>query len=291
MKHFSIAGLRLLSLSLAPTAQAGWVDAGSWGEDETIWLDDKIKPVADKDNNVIPYLYTLSYKTDMQTYGYTYTNYLFDLQTGQMLPLPGKTEMLTLSNRNIYPSEVESIWKQDLPGSNQWIFSAYLWQHWDKITKAKPYVMSPTLPEVSKNRTPMWSPDAKGWLQVYDKANGEKAWIHTNTIEIAYDPQSSLPSIQLLVRREERRLNEAYISYSVEQYNPLMKIRTVVANWEMKNNQLTSIPMKEPFLVSAAMPTDQTIIPTAAFVHEIQTGRKKSPIKSFTTVSPAQYLF
>ena len=291
MKHFIIAGLLLLSLSLAPTAQAGWVDAGSWGEDETIWLDDKIKPVADKDNNVIPYLYTLSYKTDMQTYGYTYTNYLFDLQTGQMLPLPGKTEMLTLSNRNIYPSEVESIWKQDLPGSNQWIFSAYLWQHWDKITKAKPYVMSPTLPEVSKNRTPMWSPDAKGWLQVYDKANGEKAWIHTNTIEIAHEPQSSLPSIQILVRREEKRLNEAYISYSVEQYNPLMKIRTVVANWEMKNNQLTSIPMKEPFLVSAAMPTDQTIIPTAAFVHEIQTGRKKSPIKSFTTVSPAQYLF
>ena len=291
MKHFIIAGLLLLSLSLAPTAQAGWVDAGSWGEDETIWLDDKIKPVADKDNNVIPYLYTLSYKTDMQTYGYTYTNYLFDLQTGQMLPLPGKTEMLTLSNRNIYPSEVESIWKQDLPGSNQWIFSAYLWQHWDKITKAKPYVMSPTLPEVSKNRTPMWSPDAKGWLQVYDKANGEQAWIHTNTIEIAHEPQSSLPSIQILVRREEKRLNEAYISYSVEQYNPLMKIRTVVANWEMKNNQLTSIPMKEPFLVSAAMPTDQTIIPTAAFVHEIQTGRKKSPIKSFTTVSPAQYLF
>ena len=291
MKRFIIAGLLLLSLSLAPTAQAGWVDAGSWGEDETIWLDDKIKPVADKDNNVIPYLYTLSYKTDMQTYGYTYTNYLFDLQTGQMLPLPGKTEMLTLSNRNIYPSEVESIWKQDLPGSNQWIFSAYLWQHWDKITKAKPYVMSPTLPEVSKNRTPMWSPDAKGWLQVYDKANGEKAWIHTNTIEIAHEPQSSLPSIQILVRREEKRLNEAYISYSVEQYNPLMKIRTVVANWEMKNNQLTSIPMKEPFLVSAAMPTDQTIIPTAAFVHEIQTGRKKSPIKSFTTVSPAQYLF
>ena len=291
MKRFLIAGFLLLSLSLTPTAQAGWVDAGSWGEDETIWLDDKIKPVADKDNNLIPYLYTLSYKTDMQTHGYTYTNYLFDLQTGQLLPLPGKTEMLTLSNRNIYPSEVESIWKQDLPGSNQWIFSAYLWKQGEKINKTKPYTMSPTLPEVSKNRAPMWSPDAKGWLQVYDKANGEKAWIHTTTIEIAYEPQSSLPSVQILVRREEKRLGEVYTSYSLEQYNPLIKVRTVMANWEIINNQLAPIPMKEPFLVSAAMPTDQTIIPTAAFAHEIQTGRKKLPIKSFSTISPTQYLF
>ena len=93
------------------------------------------------------------------------------------------------------------------------------------------------------------------------------------------------------MRREEKRLGEVYTSYSLEQYNPLIKVRTVMANWEIINNQLAPIPMKEPFLVSAAMPTDQTIIPTAAFAHEIQTGRKKLPIKSFSTISPTQYLF
>lgn len=291
MRRLIIGISFLLLLSLSSTAFAGWVNAGSWGEDETIWLDDKIKPVADHGNKIVPYLFTLSYRTDMQTHGYTYTNFLFDLQSGQLLPLPGKTEMLTLSNRNIYPSEVESIWKEELPGANQWIFSAYLWKHWNKITKTKPYVMNASLPEVPKNRSPKWTPNSKGWLQVYDKENGEKAWIHTNSIEIAYESQSSLPSIQILVRREEKRAGASYISYSLEQYNPLLKIRTVMASWEFADNKLTPIPMKNTFILSAAMPTDQTIIPTAAFTHEILTDRKKAASKSFSPVNPNQYSF
>lgn len=271
MKRFLVFTFFAIFLSFSSVSHAGWISAGSYGGDDEILLDDAIQPVGTSKDQVYPDVYTLSYKISMQSNGYVYTNYLIDLQTGQSCPLPGKTEMLTLSNRNIYYNDVDSVWTFDSSGLNHATFAAYLWKNESKIAKKKPYIISQDLQPALNDRTAKWTPDSQGWLQAYEKSNGNKAWIQTKSIQIALeDKKSVLPAIQMLIRYETFRGTKSEITYALETFNPDKHLLTIAHQWEVRSTGTLAdkeLPIKN--VLPALVPDDHSTIATAGYFYDI----------------------
>ena len=260
-----------LILSFSSTSYAGWVDAGSYGGEDQILLDDKIKPVADL-KTIYPNIYTVSYKISMQGHGYVYTNFLVDIESGKSCPLPGRTEMLTLSDNSIYQNDIESVWEQDPSGLNHWTFAAYLWKNKKKIDGQKPYAIAENLKSGLTDRTPKWAVRGDGWIQVYEKSTGNKAWIQTKSVEVAPDNRKSiLPSLQVLIRREVMRGTEPEITYSLERYDPDQHTRTILRVWQDKPKGKGVIDKELPVKTTlpAQVPNDDSAIATTAYFYDI----------------------
>jgi len=274
MKSY-LTGLFLLLFSLvSPLAHAGWIPAGSYGGDEVILLDDRIKPVADENKKIIPNLYTLSYKISLRgNNGYVYTNFLVDLESEKACPLPGKTEMLTLSNRNIYQNDVDSQWRTDALGLNHLSFAAYLWKNQAKIDNGKPYLSSGEILAGLKDRAPTKQVNDKGWLQVYDRANNAKAWIQTRSITIVQESRQSLPSLQVLVRREEQRGEQTQITYALENYYPSDHQKLILHLWQETAGKATEKELPVKTLLPILVPNEDTAIASAAYLHDLLQNR------------------
>lgn len=294
MKRLLSCFLFALILAVSPTSYAGWIDAGSYGGDDQILLDDAIKPVANV-KTVYPNVYKISYKISMQGNGYVYTNFLVDIQSGKSCPLPGKTEMLTVSDRSVYANDVESIWDQDPSGLNHWTFAAYLLKNKKKIDGQKPYPIADALKSGLEDRTPRWTVRDDGWLQVYEKSNGNKAWIQTKSVELApEDRKSNLPSLQVLIRRETMRGTESEITYSIERYNPDLHTRSIIRMWK-DNPKGTGVIDKElpvKTILPALVPNDDSTIAAAAYFYEILHSKSayKSSDTGFFTPDPKKVL-
>lgn len=271
MKRFLVFALFAFFLSFSSVSHAGWISAGSYGGDDEILLDDAIQPVGKSKDQIYPDVYTLSYKISMQGNGYVYTNYLIDLQSGKSCPLPGKTEMLTLSNRNTYYNDVDSIWTFDSSGLNHATFAAYLWKNESKLAKKKPYVISQELQAGLSDRTAKWAPDSQGWLKVFEKSNGSKAWIQTKSIQIAMeDKKSTLPSIEMLIRYENFRGTRSEVTYALETFNPDKHLLTIAHQWEVRSTGTLAdkeLPLKN--VIPALVPDDHSAVATAGYIYDI----------------------
>lgn len=271
MKRFLVFAFFVFVLSFSSVSHAGWISAGSYGGDDEILLNDAIQPVGKSKDQIYPNVYTLSYKISMQGNGYVYTNYLIDLQSGQSCPLPGKTEMLTLSNRNIYYNDVDSVWTSDSFGPNHATFAAYLWKNESKIAKKKPSLLSQDLQSGLDNRTLKRASNSQGWLQVYEKPNGNKAWIQTKSIQISMEEKKSfLPAIEMLIRYETFRGTQSEITYALETFNPDKHLRTITYQWKVQNTgTLTEkeLPLKN--VLPALVPDDYSAIATAGYFYDI----------------------
>jgi|GEM_PF-1806298 hypothetical protein len=291
MKSY-LTGLFLLLFSLAsPLAHAGWIPAGSYGGDEVILLDDRVRPVADENKKIIPNLYTLSYKISLRgNNGYVYTNFLVDLESEKVCPLPGKTEMLTLSNRNIYQNDVDSQWRTDALGLNHLSFAAYLWKNQTKIDNGKPYLSSGEILAALKDRTPTKQVNEKGWLQVYDKSNHTKAWIQTRSIRIVQESRQSLPSLQVLVRREEQRGDQTQITYALENYYPSDHQKLIRHLWQETAGKATEKELPVKTLLPILIPNEDTAIASAAYLHDLLQNRSAKAERFSDNSIPAEWL-
>lgn len=271
MKRLLVFTFFAIFLSFSSVSHAGWISAGSYGGDDEILLDDSIQPAGQSKDQAYPNVYTLSYKISMQGNGYVYTNYLIDIESGQSCPLPGKTEMLTLSNRNVYYNDVDSVWTFDSAGLNHATFAAYLWKNESKLAKKKPYVIAQDLQGGLNDRTPKWTTDSQGWLQVYEKSNGNKAWIQTKSIQITMeDKKALLPSIKMLIRYETFRGTKSEITYALETFNPDKHLLTLTYQWEVRNTGTLvekELPLKN--VLPALVPDDHSAIATAGYFYDI----------------------
>lgn len=294
MKRFLAILTTLLFLSIPGIMHAGWMDAGSFGGKDFIFLDDKIKPVGKSKKDIYPHVYTLSYRVSMQDNGYVYSNFLIDLQSGKICPLPGKTEMSTVSNHNVYVNEVKSIWEFDGSGMNHWTFAAYLWKNHNKIDKTSPYILSTDLQRgLEEDRTPRWKPSSTGWLQAYNKSNGSKAWIQTKSIVFTQEnSQEPLPSVELLVRYATYQETSLEVTYSFERYNPNTRLRTILYQWQEVGPEKTlrtkQLPIKTTLPVY--VPNDYTTIATTAFIYDLLYARSFHLSKEFPPFDNTQLL-
>lgn len=264
-----------LILSLSPLAQAGWIEDGSFGPNDQIWLDDKIKPVSDG-ATVYPWIYTFSHKISIQNMGYVYKNYIVDLQTGYMAQLPGKTQMLTLNTRETYIDEVESKWEVDSEGLNAWTYAAYLWHNKEKVERQKPVIMPAELQKNLTDRNSRWEENNNQWLSVFEKENGQKAFIQTDSIIFFNEPDASLPGVQVFIRWEEVKNDKLMITYSLERYSLANRTRTFIARWSYDNqhNAIETMELPVKTVYPARVPDETTSVATATYLYDLFHNKK-----------------
>ncbi|MBP9483850.1 MAG: hypothetical protein KBF19_03590 [Negativicutes bacterium] len=270
-------------LCFIPTGLAKtWLDVGSMGSQDMIWMDPDIRPVALPDGKtIVPNIYTSYYKTSLQDRGYLFTNSLIDLQSNKFFSLDSELQILGFgeSKYQTFPADNFS-WQTDRTGADGFLYMANLLKNKAKIDKKKPFKMTEEQASLG-DRAPEWPIDSNGWQQVYLQPNGNRAWIQTSSVQFSKGVGKLYPMVRVLVWRENIKADSDQSSkrtLSYEQYDPNLRTRSPLMVWGIQPNS-TITPLvfrtRTPYPVTVLSP--DAAIATLAYAHGI-VHLKENPV-------------
>ncbi len=231
-----------LVLALAcPAAAEPWVLIGEGlaggNEDEKVWMDRDIRPVAvmrDKKPVLVRGLFTYGYK-----FGADAT--LVKTATA----LRGIADIL--ARKTLSPWSGRG-WHADKHGLvDGFLSSAYLLKDYEAVMTKKPLILKAEyLPE---DRKPLWDAGKGGWQKVYEMDDGSHGWVQTKSARLSGYEGDRLPELRILVRRLTVDGGVQAASYTYESYDPATRTREVLAAWDAKGQQIEAEKGPRPVLV------------------------------------------
>ena len=263
--------LLLFCLTFLPLASSNnWLQIGVW-EDQTspVYLSIDIRPVALPNGDIVPYLYTSHYRINAKGLGIIDERDLTDLISRKSFEFPTELRWERTNNTDVISPDTHD-WIFDPQGVDGFIDGAYILKNKTKIAKRAPYILTEEQASLMGDRTPTWSTDPKGWLQVYRQPDKGEAWVHTPSLRLIKSSNSDFDNIQVLVQRQNLRSDGSVNQLlSYEEYNPNNRTRRPLKVWEDTESGWKPLLFKTDSDYPVPILSQESMIATVAFDYVI----------------------